>query len=123
MALVSTHFARLDPTTGSISGVVESFRRPNLFVPLLGLGLSLVPFFFSIFHMQSQTVLLRRRAQASEIRALEARLLRFDAKLDAGKVLSEEEMQEGKRMKRVIDRWLRSLEDSAATSNEKSSWW
>ena len=57
------------------------------------------------------------------MKALEARLLRFDAKLDAGKGLSEEEMQEGKRMRRVFERWLRSVEDVAAASDERSRWW
>ena len=48
-----------------------------------------------------------------EMKVLRARLDRFHAKIDRGEVIEGEDFQEGKRMERLFQRYLRSMEDEA----------
>ena len=97
--------------------IVPSNRLGLLFtstVPLVLLGVSL---YYSIRLSRHQAKSRRRRAQASEMKVLKARLDRFHAKIDGGEVISEEEMEELKRMERLFGRWMRALEDDAAADD------
>ena len=75
--------------------------------------------YYAIIFNRKQATLARRMTQ--EMKALKARLERFHAKVDGGEVISEKEMQEGKRMERLFQRRLRSLEDNAAADDEGTS--
>lgn len=63
----------------------------------------------------------RRAVQALEMKVLKARLDRFHVKIDGGEVIDGEEFQEGKRMERLFQRWLRSMEDEGAADEEGRS--
>lgn len=97
--------------------IVPSNRIGLLFtstIPLVLLGVSL---YHSIKLSRHQAKSRRRRAQASEMKVLKERLDRFQAKIDGGEVISEEEMEEVKRMERLFGRWVRALEDDAAADD------
>ena len=71
--------------------------------------------------MRAQASVSRRAVRALEMKALRARLDRFQAKIDGGEVVDGEEFLEGKRMERLFQRWLRSMEEEAAANEEGSS--
>lgn len=55
------------------------------------------------------------------MKTLGPRLDRFQAKIDGGEVVDGEEFLEGKRMEKLFQRWLRSVEEDAAADEEGSS--
>lgn len=84
-------------------------------------GLSYVKLIYDIFNHRILAEGVRRDARAKEMKVVMWRLSRFDAKVKSGEVMGREEMEEGKRMERLVRCWMCSLEDDAAADHKGPS--